>query len=74
MVKDNMMEFEGTVEEFANGKFRVKVSDNYSVLCTLSGKIRQSAIKIIAGDRVRVEVSVYDTKLGRIVYRLKHSQ
>jgi translation initiation factor IF-1 len=69
-----MMEFEGNVEEFANGKFKVKVSDNYSVLCTLSGKIRQSQIKIIAGDRVKIEVSAYDTKLGRIIYRLKNSQ
>jgi len=74
MVKENFMEFEGDVEEFANGKFRVRISDNYAVLCTLSGKIRQSQIKIIAGDRVKIEVSAYDTKLGRIVYRLKNSQ
>lgn len=65
------LEFEGTVEEFANGKFIVKVNDNYSALCTLSGKIRQSAIKILAGDRVKIEVSPYDTRMGRIVYRMK---
>ena len=65
------LEFDGVVEDFANGKFTVKVNDNYSALCTLSGKIRQSAIKILAGDKVKIEVSPYDTRQGRIVYRLK---
>ena len=65
------LEFEGTVEEFANGKFIVKVNETYSALCTLSGKIRQSAIRILAGDRVQIEVSPYDTRMGRIVYRMK---
>jgi len=65
------LEFEGIVEDFSNGKFLVRVNENYTVLCTLSGKIRMSAIKILLGDRVRIEASVYDTKMGRIVYRLK---
>jgi len=71
MSKDDKLEFEGVVEEFANGKFMVKVNEGYSAMCTLSGKIRQSAIKILLGDRVRIEVSPYDTRMGRIVYRLK---
>lgn len=71
MGKDNMMEFEGVVEEFANGKFKIRINDNYTALCTLSGKMRQSAIRVIAGDKVKIEVSAYDTKLGRITYRIK---
>lgn len=71
MSKGDRMEFEGTVEEFSNGKFLVRIGTNHTALCTLSGKIRQSAIKIIAGDKVRIEVSPYDTNMGRIIYRLK---
>lgn len=65
------LEFEGVVEESSNGKFLVRVNDNYAVLTTLSGKIRQSGIRIIIGDKVKIEASVYDPSLGRIVYRLK---
>ena len=71
MSKGDRMEFEGTVEEFSNGKFLVRIGTSHTALCTLSGKIRQSAIKIIAGDKVRIEVSPYDTNMGRIIYRLK---
>lgn len=71
MSKEDRMELEGVVEEFSNGKFTVKVNEGYSALCTLSGKIRQSAIKILAGDKVKIEVSPYNTTMGRIVYRLK---
>lgn len=65
------LEFEGEVVESNKGKFKVKVSDNYSVLCTLSGKIRMNSVKILLGDRVKIEVSEYDTSQGRIVYRIK---
>lgn len=65
------IEFEGEVLESNKGKFKVKVNDNYFVLCTLSGKIRQNSVKILNGDRVRIEVSQYDTSQGRIVYRIK---
>jgi translation initiation factor IF-1 len=66
------MEFEGVVEDFCKGKFTVKINENYNVLATLSGKIRQNEIKILVGDRVRIEVSEYDTTKGRIVSRLKN--
>lgn len=69
--KRDRMEFEGEVVEDSNGKFKVKVSDNHFVLCTLSGKIRQNSIRILLGDIVRVEVSPYDTTQGRIKSRLK---
>jgi translation initiation factor IF-1 len=71
MVDRDRLEFEGEVVDSNKGKFKVKVSDNYSVLCTLSGKIRMNSVKILLGDRVKIEVSEYDTSQGRIVYRIK---
>jgi len=65
------LEFEGEVTDANKGKFTVKVNDNLIVLCTLSGKIRMNSVKILIGDKVRVEVSEYDTTQGRIVYRNK---
>lgn len=65
------MEFDGIVIEASNSKFRVKVQENYVVLCSLSGKIRQNSVRILVGDKVRIEVSPYDTSNGRIVYRMK---
>ena len=71
MVDRDRLEFEGEVIESNKGKFKVKVSDSYSVLCSLSGKIRMNSVKILLGDKVRIEVSEYDTSQGRIVYRIK---
>lgn len=71
MIKRDRLEFEGDVVEDCMGKFRVKVSDNYVVLCTLSGKIRQNAVRILPGDRVKIEVSEYDTTQGRIKFRIR---
>lgn len=65
------LEFEGEVTDANKGKFTVKVNDNLIVLCTLSGKIRMNSVKILIGDKVRIEVSEYDTTQGRIVYRNK---
>ena len=67
----NRLEFEGVVIDANKGKFKVEVSDNMTVLCTLSGKIRMNSVKILVGDKVRIEVSEYDTTQGRIVYRNK---
>ena len=66
------LEFEGEVIDANKGKFKVKVNDTLTVLCTLSGKIRMNSVKILVGDRVIVEVSEYDTTQGRIVYRNKN--
>ena len=49
--------------------FRVKCSAGNEVLCTLSGKLRMNRIRLIVGDRVRVEVSPYDLSRGRVVWR-----
>jgi translation initiation factor IF-1 len=66
------IELEGIVSTaLGNGMFLVKISDNHTVHCTLSGKIRQNNIRIIEGDKVKVEVTPYDLKMGRIVYRTK---
>ena len=64
---------EGTVIDSNKGKFKVAVSDEMTVLCSLSGKIRQNSVRILVGDSVRIEVSEYDMTQGRIVYRIKGS-
>jgi translation initiation factor IF-1 len=70
MSKDKI-ELDGVVVDYCKGSFFVQVNDNYTVLATLSGKIRQHEIKILVGDKVKVEVGEYDTSRGRIVSRLK---
>jgi translation initiation factor IF-1 len=65
------IELEGEVVDANKGKFKVKVNDNLFVLCTLSGKIRMNSVKILVGDKVKIEVSQYDTTQGRITYRNK---
>lgn len=65
------IEFEGEVVDSCKGKFLVKVNDNLKVMCTLSGKIRMNSVKILVGDKVKIEVSEYDTSQGRIVYRAR---
>lgn len=71
MANRDRVEFEGDVIDSNKGKFTVKVNDTYTVLCTLSGKIRQNSVKILLGDRVKIEVSEYDPTQGRITYRMK---
>lgn len=65
------LELDGVVLDANKGKFKVKVNDSLTVLCTLSGKIRTNSVRILIGDHVTVEVSQYDTAQGRIVYRHK---
>ena len=71
MSKDNILELEGYVIESSNGKFKVEVSEKLIVMCSLSGKIRINNVKILIGDRVKIEVSAYNLQLGRIIYRCK---
>ncbi len=51
--------------------FRVELDNGMNILCTLSGKLRMNYIKIMVGDKVKVEMSVYDMTKGRISYRYK---
>lgn len=71
MSNRDRLEFEGIVTESNKGQFKVQVTDTYCVQCTLSGKIRVNSVRILLGDRVKIEVSEYDTTKGRIVYRIK---
>nr|AIT94568.1 translational initiation factor 1 [Chlorosarcina brevispinosa] len=70
--KQNLIEMEGVVTQcLSNGMFRVKLNNGFNVLAHLSGKIRRNYIRILLGDRVTVELSPYDLRRGRIVYRLR---
>jgi translation initiation factor IF-1 len=72
MAKDDIIELTGIVEEVLPGNmFRVKVDNIATVLlCYMGGKLKQHKIRIILGDKVRVEVSPYDLTKGRVTYRL----
>lgn len=66
------IEFEGTIiESLPNAMFRVKLENDHMVLAHISGKIRKNFIKILPGDKVKVELTPYDLTRGRIIYRLK---
>ncbi len=66
---------EGTiVEALPDTQFRVELDNGHTVLAYLSGKMRKFYIRVLLGDRVRVELSPYDLERGRIVYRYKSSQ
>ena len=65
-------EFEGTVvEPLPNAMFRVELESGHRVLAHVSGKMRMNFIRILPGDRVKVELSPYDLTRGRITYRFK---
>ncbi len=70
--KDDVMEFEGTVvEALPNAQFKVKLPNGAIVLAHISGKLRMNYIRILPGDKVTIEVSVYDVTKGRITWRAK---
>ena len=70
--KDDVIEFEGTViEALPNANFKVKLPNGHLVNAHISGKLRMNYIRILPGDRVTVEVSVYDLTKGRITWRAK---
>ncbi|HOV80680.1 MAG TPA: translation initiation factor IF-1 [Bacillota bacterium] len=72
MSKQDVIEVEGRViEPLPNAMFRVELQNGHKVLAHVSGKIRMNFIRILAGDRVMVELSPYDLTRGRIVYRYK---
>ncbi|MBI2466396.1 MAG: translation initiation factor IF-1 [Candidatus Rokubacteria bacterium] len=70
--KDDAIEVEGTVvEPLPNAMFRVELDNGHRVLAHVSGKMRMNFIRILPGDRVKVELSAYDLTRGRITYRFK---
>lgn len=73
MPKDDVIEFEGVVTEaLPNATFRVKLPNDMIVTATISGKLRMNYIKIVPGDKVTVEVSIYDPSKGRITWRARN--
>jgi translation initiation factor IF-1 len=72
MAKEEAIEVEGVViETLPNAMFRVELQNGHRILAHISGKMRMHFIKILPGDKVLVELSPYDLKRGRIVYRNK---
>lgn len=71
MSKD-VIELEGTIiESMPNAMFRVKLENDHEILAHISGKIRKNFIRILPGDKVKVEMTPYDLSRGRITFRLK---
>ncbi|MCL2095882.1 MAG: translation initiation factor IF-1 [Oscillospiraceae bacterium] len=72
MPKEDVIEFEGVVTEaLPNAVFKVKLPNEHVVTAHISGKLRMNYIRILPGDKVTVEVSVYDLEKGRITWRAK---
>ena len=70
--KDDAIEVEGkVVEPLPNAMFRVELDNGHRVLAHVSGKMRMNFIRILPGDRVKVELSAYDLTRGRVTYRFK---
>ncbi|HVD34958.1 MAG: translation initiation factor IF-1 [Actinomycetota bacterium] len=72
MAKEDVIEVEGTITEaLPNTQFRVELDNGHNVLAHISGKMRMNYIRILPGDRVKVELSPYDLSRGRITYRFR---
>jgi len=72
LAKEESIEVEGeSLEALPNAQFRVKLENSLEVLAHVSGKIRMHYIRIIPGDKVKVQISPYDLSKGRITYRYK---
>ncbi|HTY12925.1 MAG TPA: translation initiation factor IF-1 [Candidatus Omnitrophota bacterium] len=72
MSKKDVIELEGEVTEaLPNAVFRVKVETGQMIIAHVSGKIRKNFIRILPGDKVKVELSPYDLTKGRITYRMR---
>jgi translation initiation factor IF-1 len=72
MTKEEKIEMEGLIVEALPGTmFRVALTSGHTILAYLSGKMRKNYIRILLGDRVKVELSPYDLTRGRISYRFK---
>ena len=72
MSKEDVIEFEGIVSDvMPNTMFRVTLENGHTVLAHISGKMRKNYIRILAGDKVKVELTPYDLTKGRITFRVK---
>ena len=72
MAKQASIEQDGTIKEaLSNAMFRVELENGHEIIAHISGKMRMHYIKILPGDRVKLEMSPYDLTKGRIVFRYK---
>ena len=72
MAKEDLIEFNGVVAELLpNAMFRVKLDNDHTILAHTSGMMRKNRIRVLAGDRVTVEMTPYDLTKGRITFRFK---
>ena len=72
MSKEDAIEFQGVVSELLpNAMFKVKLDNDHEVIAHTSGKMRKNRIRVLAGDRVTVEMTPYDLTKGRITFRSK---
>lgn len=72
MSKEDVIEFEGVVEEvLPNTTFKVRLSNGHVITAHISGRLRKNYIKVLEGDKVKVEMSPYDLSKGRITWRDK---
>jgi len=72
MSKEDEIEFQGVVSELLpNAMFKVKLDNEHEVIAHTSGKMRKNRIRVLAGDRVTVEMTPYDLTKGRITFRSK---
>ncbi len=72
MSKDDQLEMEGTVlETLPNTMFRVKLENGHVITAHISGRMRKNYIRILTGDKVKIEMTPYDLTKGRITYRMK---
>lgn len=70
MPKEELIEFDGEVLELLpNAHFRVKLKNNHEIMAHTSGRMRKNRIRILAGDKVRVEMTPYDLSKGRVILR-----
>lgn len=73
MSKEDVIEFEGVVEEvLPNTTFKVRLSNGHVITAYISGRLRMNYIKILEGDKVKIEMSPYDLTKGRITWRAKN--
>ena len=72
MAKDDVIEMEGTVTEtLPNTMFRVELENGHVIIAHISGRMRKHYIRILTGDKVRIEMTPYDLTKGRITYRYR---
>ena len=72
MAKEELLEFPGTVSEvLPNATFRVKLENDHEIIAHTAGKMRKNRIRVLAGDRVMVEMTPYDLTKGRITFRVR---